>query len=322
MTSRAVVQARQPRGADLLAVPAELAGPADRQAGVVTRRQLALAGFTRHGVDTAIAGNRWQAFGRNVVVLQNAPLTGSQREWVAVLLPTKRAALAGLSAATAGGLRGFEPERVHIVVEHATQVRAPAWVKVHESRRFSVGDINETAKPPRTRVLRSLVDAAAWSQSPRRACAILCAAVQQRLVTADGLAAELQRAGRVRHARVMREVLGDIAGGAHTLAEIDLGRLAAKAGLPPPDRQRARRDPDGRPRYLDAEFRLPDGTLLVVEVDGRGHLWVERWIDDLDRQNEIVIEGRVVLRFPSLTIRLDEARVVDQLRRVRVAHSP
>lgn len=322
MTSRALTQAQQPTGADHLAVPAGLDYLAERQAGVLTRRQLATTGVTLHDVETATQARRWRTFGRNVVVLQNAPLTPQQRAWVAVLLPTKPAALAGLSAATAAGLRGFEPDRVHILIRHATGVRVPSWIKLHESRRFSERDISNSAAPPQTRTARSVIDAATWSRYPRRACAILCAAVQQRLVTADQLLAELRTAGAIRHARIMREILGDIAGGGHTLAEIDLGPVALRAGLPRPRRQVLRREPSGKVRYVDAEFDLPDGAVLAVEIDGAVHLRPESWWDDSDRQNEVVISGRSVLRFPSLTLRLTPARVVDQLRRMRVAHTP
>jgi hypothetical protein len=322
MTTRAVVQASQPTGGDLLAVPAELAAVVEQQAGVLTRHQLAEADFGPGDVETAVEARRWRAFGRNVVVLQNASLTRLQREWVAVLLPGKPAALAGLSAAAAAGLCGFEPDRVHVVVTKATQVSAPRWVKLHESRRFSPADIVANARPPRTPTPRAVIDAATWSKWPRRACAILCAAVQQRLVTAEQLEAELQLAGHVRHVQIMRAILGDIGGGGHTLAEIDLGPLARRAGLPAPRRQRLRRESGGKVRWLDVEFDLPDGTVLVVEVDGAVHIQPESWWDDADRQNEVVIGGQPVLRFPSLIIRLTEQRVVDQLRRMRVAHTP
>jgi hypothetical protein len=260
--------------------------------------------------------------GRNVVVLHNGQLSDEQRLWVAVLLPGKLCALAGPTASVAAGLTGFDTAQVHIVVSHGTHVHAPAWVKVHESRRFTRADVNPRAAPPRTRVARSIIDAATWSRSPRRAAAILCAGVQQRLTTVDRLMTELDRAGSIRHVGIMRAVLGDIGGGAHTLAEIALGPLAAQAGLPAPRRQAYRPDAEGRPRYLDAEFDLPDGTVLVVEVDGRGHMAVESWLDDSDRQNEVVIDGRPVLRFPSIVLRLDEAKVVRQLRRMLEAHTP
>lgn len=322
MLNRRARQHSQPTGCDLIAAPPPLAGLAERQEGVLTRRQLAAAGFPERRVRAALGSRRWRAFGRTVVVLHNGTLTPRQREWVAVLLPDKPAALAGLSAATAAGLRGFEPDQVHIVVGHDTQVSAPAWVTLHESRRFRAADINPVAVPPRTRAARAVVDAATWSRPSRRACAILCAAVQQRVVTADRLLIELRRAGGIRHARIMREILGDIGGGGHTLAEIDLGPLALQAGLPRPRRQVLRPEPNGRVRYVDAEFDLPDGTILTVEIDGAVHLQPQAWWDDTSRQNEIVIAGRPMLRFPSLTIRLDGAAVIDQLRRMRLAHTP
>jgi hypothetical protein len=321
MPSRYITQARQPTGTDLLAVPECAVAVAERQAGVLSRAQLGALGFTASQVRGAVGARRWRAVGRSVVVLGNGPLTAAQRDWVAVLLPGQPAALAGLSAAAASGLCGFEPDRVHVVVRHATHVAAPGWVKLHESRRFTAADISAAA-PPRTPVSRSVIDGATWSKWPRRACAILCAAVQQRLVSADALLAELRRAGRVRHVRIMRDILGDIGGGGHTLAEIELAPIAIRAGLPAPRRQVLRREPGGKVRYVDAEFDLPDGRVLAVEIDGSAHQEAVSWWDDLDRQNEIIIGGRPLLRYPSIAVRLGAPRVEDQLRRIRIAHAP
>lgn len=319
---RTTRQRHAPTGADLIAVPDSMARLAQAQHGVLTRAQLARAGLGRGQVDAAISARRWQRHGRRVVVLHNGALSQRQREWVAVLLPGKLAGLAGLSGAAAGGLRGFEPERVHVVVAHGTEVTAPGWVKLHESRRLLAADVRTDLDPPRTRLSRSVVDAAVWSASPRRACAILCACVQQRLATPTQLQHELGKAGRVRHAGVLRAILGDISGGGHTLAEIDLGPLARRAGLPAPRRQALRREAGDRVRYLDAEFDLPDGTRLAVEIDGAVHLTPETWWDDQDRQNELLIGGLPTLRYASLTLRLCPELVVSQLRRIRLRHTP
>jgi hypothetical protein len=318
---RHALQATQRTGTELLAVPPRAVSLVSRQSGVLSRPQLTALGFTASQIRWAIRDGRWQAFGRRVVVLSNGPLSQAQRESVAVLMLGKPAALAGLSAASAAGLRGFEAQHVHIVVAHATHAAAPSWVKLHESRRFQPADIALGTTPPRTRTSRSVIDAATWSERPRRACAILCAAVQQRLLTAEQLATELRVAGHVRHVAIMRDILGDIGGGGHTLAEIDLAPLAHRAGLPPPRRQVLRREGNGKVRWLDATFDLPDGAVLVVEIDGAVHIQPDSWWDDADRQNEVVIGGQPMLRFPSLTVRLNPRRVVDQLRRMRVAHT-
>lgn len=293
----------------------------EKQDGVATRRQLATAGVSRDRVRAETAARRWQTFGRDVVVLHNAVPTHRQRLWIAVLLLDQPVALAGPTAAEEAGLRGFEDEQVHIVVSRACTARLPRWVRLHNSRRFALSDIARWSGPARVRTPRALVDAAAWSARPRRACAILCAGVQQRLTTAGALVAELRAAGHVRHVQSMRDVLGDIGGGGHTLTEIDLGPLARLAGLPTPRRQVLRREHSGRVRYVDAEIDLPDGATLMIEIDGAVHLKPTQWWDDLARQNELVIGGGTMLRFDSVTVRLDPERVVDQLRRMRLAHS-
>src|SRR5262249_12910318 len=128
-------------------------------------------------------------------------------------------------------------------------------VKVHNSRRFSVGGINRVVAPPRTRVARAVVDAAAWSASPRRACAIVCAAVQQRLITAERLLVELHRAGAGRHLALLRALLWHIPGGGHTLTEIELGPLARRAGL-------LRRELNGPVCYVDLVSICPTAPCL------------------------------------------------------------
>ena len=112
-----------------------------------------------------------------------------------------------------------------------------------------------------------------------------------------------------RHHALLAHVLGDIAGGAHSFAEIDLGKLARKARLPAPRRQSFRVDQHGRRRWLDAEF---EG--FFVEVDGAVHLRPLSYWDDMERQNDLVIiTGKPILRFASVAIRLFPEIVIAQL---------
>jgi hypothetical protein len=107
----------------------------------------------------------------------------------------------------------------------------------------------------------------------------------------------------------------DIGQGAHALSEIDFARLCRRHGLPEPCRQAVRRDSNGRRRYLDAKWRRSDGRDVVAEVDGALHLIARRWWDDQLRQNELVLVGDLVLRFPSVVVRCEPLLVIDQLRR-------
>lgn len=131
----------------------------------------------------------------------------------------------------------------------------------------------------------------------------------------------MREAGSVRHVQLLRNLLGDIGGGGHTLGEIDLGPLARRAGLPQLRRQALRREPGGKVRYLDAEIELPDRTLLAIEVDGSVHREPLTWWDDMSRQNEVVIAGQPMLRFPSMMMRISPERIISDLRRIRLAHS-
>jgi hypothetical protein len=162
---------------------------------------------------------------------------------------------------------------------------------------------------------RSLVDAAIWMNNPRVASALLAGAVRERLVSPAQLGAALEAAGPRRHVGLLKQVVHDIEGGAQALSEIDFARLCRRGGLPSPIRQAVRLDARGRRRYLDAEWELPDGTIVAAEVDGAVHLVVRQWWADQERQNELTIAGTRVLRFPSVIVRLEPERVLDQLRR-------
>ena len=72
---------------------------------------------------------------------------------------------------------------------------------------------------------------------------------------------------------------------------------------------------NGRRRYLDAEWRLPDGRVVAVEVDGAHHIEAAQWEADQLRQNEVVVGGTIVLRYPAAIIRQRPELVAEQLRR-------
>jgi hypothetical protein len=165
------------------------------------------------------------------------------------------------------------------------------------------------------RAAPAVVIAAASLPKPRAACGLLAAVVQQGLARTEQLRVALDAVPKARHRRAMRAALDDIGQGSQSLSEIDFFRLCRTHGLPLPTRQAVRVDPAGRRRYLDVEWRLPDGRVVAVEVDGALHLTARQWVDDQLRQNEVVLGGTLVLRFPSVVVREEPWLVVTQLRR-------
>lgn len=161
----------------------------------------------------------------------------------------------------------------------------------------------------------ALVIAAGDFRNPRPACGLFAAAVQQRLARPKDLLAAVADAPRTRHRRALLAAIADIEQGAQALSEIDFVRLCRRHGLPEPTRQAIRGDSSGRRRYLDVEWRLPDGRVVAVEVDGALHLDARQWVDDQLRQNALVLDGTIVLRFPSVVVREEPNLVVEQLRR-------
>lgn len=138
--------------------------------------------------------------------------------------------------------------------------------------------------------------------------------MQQGLTTADRLILTTPQIRKLRHGREFVLALGDIAGGAQSFAEIDLGHLCDQAGLAAPTRQSIRTDRDGRRRYLDCEWVLTDGRIVVLEIDGSFHLQVGNWWRDMKRERAVVLSRSTVLRCASVELRLEPWAVVEDLR--------
>ena len=128
----------------------------------------------------------------------------------------------------------------------------------------------------------------------------------------------MRTVGRIRHKAYLRLAIADVAAGAESLGEIDLAHLCRKFGLVLPSRQSRRKDASGRWRYLDSEWDLPNGEVVVLEIDGRHHLEVAHWQADIKRERAVVITRRWVLRATVFEIRLEVAAVFSDLRAMGV----
>lgn len=293
-------------------VPGATASPSAPPLGVLPLAQAACV-YSRSHIRAQLDAGRWQRPARKVLVLHNGPLTYEQRLWVALLASPKGSALGGITAATADDLQGFTDAPTVVIPDGARRPQLD-WVKVWRSTQLSAADVHPLRQPRRTRLPRSVVDAAADDGPPNRARALILASCQQRLVVPAHLRDALSRRGNCRHRPLIAESIDDAQGGVQSLPEREFDLIWRCRHLPPPTRQAVLRRGDGR-YYLDRRW---ERFGLACEIQGMPHLDVAQWDDDLDRQNEIVILGPRLLFFTSYAVRHLSDRVGDQLERALI----
>jgi uncharacterized protein DUF559 len=298
----------------------ELAEMLQRQQQVV-RVESVLGFMTRDTLRWRLSSGRWQRPCHGVVVAHSGPLTDDQCLWAALLSAGHNAVLAGLTAARLDGFKGFAGEQgvrqpIFLLLPAGQKVKVnPPGIPIvaHYSTALGPADVHPLREPPRTRIARSIIDAASWMATDRGAQAVLAAGVQQRLVRVQDLLPVVGANQRLHRRRLIRETLGDISGGAQALSELDFTRLVVRGyGLPEPDRQACRSDSQGRRRYLDV---LWEEAKVVVEIDGAQHMEPLEYWDDMNRANDLQLKDYEVLRFPAWMVRYHPEFVAAEIRR-------
>lgn len=263
--------------------------------------------LTRREIRTRVESGMWQQMAWAILVAHNGPLTETQLLRVALLRAGPDAAIGGFAAARLDGLtwRTGSMDRVDLLVPRKYKARPMPKsldITVHYSRTLGPADVHPLHQPRRTRIARSLLDAASWAPNDRLAMAVLAAGVQQGLAPVSKLRDALDRNKWRDRCRIIAEALDDIEGGAQALSELDFTRKVVRAfGLPEPERQAARRDQRGRRRYLDVVW---DQWKVAVEIDGAQHFQdaLQNW-DDMERDIDLQINGYLVMRFPAWVVR-------------------
>ena len=285
----------------------------------MARRQLIELGYGARYVDAQLAAGRWRLISDVVVCTTTGPLSRQQLMWAGVLHAGPGSAIGGLTALELRGLRRWRRDEVSVLLAKSHNLEPLPGVSFVETRRpvrlFATGEL------PTWRTEPAALLYAAYRPSTRTALGLLAAVVQQRLTTPRALLHELPRLQPLRHSKLFRATLEELGQGSQSMGELDLVRMCRREGLPPPDRQTPRRDASGRLRYTDAEWRLPDGTVVILEVDGGFHMEVGHWEEDIVRERDLVATGAVVLRCTGRELRDESPRVARSLRAVGVGRS-
>lgn len=289
------------------------------QLGLVARRQLNALGYEDQYIDAQVAASRWQLVSDVVICTTTGTLTREQLMWAGVLHAGPGSAIGGLTALERRGLTNWHRDEITVLLTKSHNLQPLDGVKFVETRR-PVG-LYATGRLPTWRTEPAALLFAGYTASARTAHGLLSAVVQQRLTTPARLLVEIQRMQPLRRAKRFRATLGLVADGSHSLAEQRVIRMCVDHGLPIPDRQARRVDASGRVRYTDAQWRLPSGKIVLLEVDGGFHMEVEHWEGDIVRERDLIATGAIVLRCTARELTDEAAKVAASLRAVGVGES-
>ena len=165
------------------------------------------------------------------------------------------------------GLRGWHRDVVTVLVDDELSFEALDGVRLLPLAPTPDNDAAATRHLPVRRIEPAVLLFAGYEADLRTGCGAIIASVQQRLSTTDRFDDWLESMRPLRRAREFRRLLCDVDGGAHSVAERDLRQACRAFGVALPRGQQARLDRIGRRRWTDAEWDLPDGRVLVLEVD-------------------------------------------------------
>ena len=302
-------------------LPITWAALANAQADLLTRAQLNALGHDKGFVRTQLRAGRWQEVTSTVIATTTGLLHRDQRMWAGVLQGGREAAVANLTALEVHGLKHWPRDAITVAVPKSHGIEPLAGVRFIETRRPLTRFVTTRAGLPVWQVEPSALLFAAYEPVTRTAYGLLNAVVQQRLTSPDDLERWIGRMRPLRRAKPFRRLLAEMAGGVQSVAELDVSRMCRRHNLPMPDRQVRRRDATGRVRYTDAEWRLSNGQVVILEVDGAFHMEVGHWADDIERERALVAQGAILLRCTAMELREDDSTIAAHLKRVGVAES-
>ncbi|GAA4410853.1 type IV toxin-antitoxin system AbiEi family antitoxin domain-containing protein [Fodinibacter luteus] len=286
---------------------------AENRCGVLSEATLRELKVTRGFVRNQVRAGRWTERTHSVYTTTTGPPSREQLLWIALEHAGPDALLGGLTAAEAHGLRNWSREEVTVVVDHALSFDPIDGVRFFRTRR----DLAALRHPGRTlrtcRIEPAVLIFAGDEASQRTAMGAIAATVQQRLTTPERLLAWTRALRPLRRAADIRGLLADLSGGSQSLAEVDVLRTCRSWGIVPPCRQKRRTDRSGRFRYTDCEWDLPDGRVLVLEIDGAFHLDVESYSEDVRRQRRLTTPTRVIVRCTAQEVRHEPLELLSDL---------
>lgn len=253
----------------------------------------------------------WQLLLPGVIALTSGRPTSRQRSRAALLHARGGAVLTGQTAALLHGLRRVPTVgQVHVLVDHARQVRSAGFALVERTTRLPEAVIRGGL--PCAPLVRVVPDAARRMADQRSIQALLAETVQRGYCTPRQLREELDE-GSQRGSALPRAALAAISQGARSVAEADALKLWQQTGLRAPEWNVSLRSRSG------AVIGIPDAwwgeVAFAWEIDSHEfHLSPEDHERTLRRNARYAAHGIAFLQTaPSRLIR-ERAAVAGEIR--------
>ncbi len=261
---------------------------------IVSRAQLQAAGWSEARIRRPLRSGRWRPVHPGVYAAHTGPIGYDEQLLAALLYAGPEAAWSHYTAAEQLGLLKPAPGRpVYVTIPERRRVRRRPGLVIYRDGRWS--DRLAAVVPPRRTAANAVLDIVGITRSPDRAAAVIAEACQSGRVSPADIVKALGNRPRLRHRRLLRPILADVAAGSHSLLELRYLR----------DVERRHALPTGvRQRSVEGEFTdvFYAGFDLVVELDGRLHLVPNRRWRDLDRDNRATLRAESTLRYGWLDV--------------------
>lgn len=292
---------------------------ADRQLGILTRRQLRRGGVTNARVRWAI-GRRWQLVLPGVIATFTGRLNADQRLTAGSLYAGSDALLTGPAGARLHGVTtpwvSTYPLLTFLVPEHKSNRRS-GFVIVRRTQRpdlrpVPLGGITVAS------AARCVADAARACRRPDDARALTISALQQGVTSEGHMYAELL-AGPVRFSAAVRAGVIQFQAGAWSISEVDLLEALAMSTILPPVM------PNPVLRLSTGELLpTPDAWLddvgLAIQLHSRTyHAREQDWDGTVMADGELVAAGVTVIGVTPHQVRQDPEAIVRRVERAYLA---
>lgn len=274
---------------------------AERQFGLLCRRDLMEAGVSQAATDRRLELGEWSRLHRGVYRTNVGPVSLAERELGALLAVGAGAVLSHQSAARRLGLETSPFNQVQVTIPAAREVRRLDGVVIFRSRDLMPEDTTAHGPFRFTRLGRTLVDLASVLE-PRWLRATLDSALRQRSSNLEWIKRAVRQHGRGRRgAQRLRQLVAERE--AHSeVPDSVLESFAEELGLflgrPPLLHCRV----VANNALLTVDFGWPD-LRLAIELDGwKAHSSHEAFTRDRERDRALHSTGWEVHRFPWATV--------------------